>query len=281
MRIAVIGLGIIGSRLAANWIKAGHDVIGWNRTKANVCNAGIRLASSPAEAACLSEVIVVVVADPAAANTVIGGSSGVASVALEGKLVIHSSTVDPECNIKLESLVNNAGGLFLEAPFTGSKDGAEKGKLIYFTAGDKPAYEKAMPFLLQTGTKVLYFGKTGAASDVKLALNVMLANTMQSISEGLRYIEQAGIERDAFVEAFKLNAGWCPLAEMKMPNILANEYPTHFSLKHMYKDVGLAVKRARELKAKMTLARLTESLYAEAMGQGWGEQDFSVVSKNA
>ncbi len=277
MNIGVIGLGIIGSRMAANWAKAGHRVIGWNRTRATAERLGIGLAESPCHAARQSDVIMIVVADPAALERVVTGPDGVAAAPLHGKVVLNASTVGPADNQRAEAAVRQAGGSFLETPFTGSKAAAEAGKLTFFAGGDASLLQRMQPILLQVGQKVFHFGPVGRAADAKLIFNLMLANLMEAMAEGFAFARKAGLDMNLFVEAYRMNAGYSVLADMKAPKMLGQDFSPHFSLKHMDKDMRLAMERAAELKLDLPLTRRLKELFSEAMARGWSEEDFSVL----
>ena len=247
MKIGVIGLGIIGTRMALRWSQAGHEVMGWNRTAARAQGIGLRLAATPAGLARECDRIMIVVADPAALEAVISGPDGVAGVNLTGKVVFNASTVGGKHNQRAQTAVESAGGAFLETPFTGSKEGAEQGKLVFYAGGDAALLRREEPLLLHVGQKVIHFGRVGNAADVKLIMNMMVANLMQAMAEGFALARKAGLNMDSFLDAYRLNAGWCKLSEMKTPKILAGDYSTHFALKHMDKDLRLALERATEL----------------------------------
>ena len=279
MKIGIVGLGIIGSRMAANWRKAGHEVGGWNRTRANAEHLGLPLARTPRELAERCELIMIVVADPSALDAVVTGKDGIATGSLKGKIVLNASTVGAADNRRADEAVRKAGGEFLETPFTGSKTGAENAKLVFYAGGDAALLRRAEPRLLEIGSKIFHFGPVGAAADAKLIMNLMLADLMQAMAEGFVFARHAGLDMQTFRDAFKLNAGWSGLADLKVPKMLAADYEPHFALKHMDKDVRLALARAAELGIALPLTARTKELMAAAMAAGLGEEDFSVLHK--
>ena len=277
MNIGIIGCGIIGSRMGQNWQKAGHTVIGWNRTPAYAKDAGFPLVESPAAVARQSDVIMVVVADPPALISVTEGPAGLCSIPLKRKVILNASTVGPGDNQRAERSVEEAGGEFLEVPFTGSKGGAEAAKLVFYVGGAEDLFARMQPLLLQIGQKCFHFGPVGAAADAKLVMNMMLANLMEAMVEGLVFAQKAGLDMTTFVDAYKVNAGYSVLADMKIGKMLAGDYSTHFSLKHMDKDIRLALERAAELKAPCPLTERLKEVFSEGMKAGWGEEDFAVL----
>jgi 3-hydroxyisobutyrate dehydrogenase-like beta-hydroxyacid dehydrogenase len=277
MNIGIIGCGIIGSRMGRNWLKAGHVVTGWNRTSGNAKDSGFPLLASPAAVAEASDAIMVVVADPPALLSVTESARGLARVSLKGKVVLNASTVGPADNQRMALRVREAGGEFLEVPFTGSKAGAEAAKLVFYVGGDKALADRLQPLLLEIGQRSFYFGAVGTAADAKLVMNMMLANLMEAMIEGLIFVEKAGLDMSTFLEAYKMNAGYSVLADMKIGKMLAGDYATHFSLKHMDKDVRIALERAAELRVACPLTERLKGLFSEAMQAGWGEEDFAVL----
>ncbi len=233
--------------------------------------------ASPAIVARTAEVIMITVANPAALVSVIEGPAGIASVPLRGKVVLNASTVGPGDNQRAAKAVQDAGGEFLEVPFTGSKDGAAAAKLVFYIGGDEPLFRRMEPLLMQIGRQCFFFGSVGTAADAKLVMNMMLANLMQAMAEGFVLVKKSGLDVATFTEAYKMNAGYSVLADMKIGKMLEGDYATHFSLKHMDKDIRLALERATELKAACPLTERLKEVFTEGMEAGWGDEDFAVV----
>lgn len=277
MKIGIIGCGLIGSRMGKNWVRAGHDVIGWNRTAARAAGLGFPLVKSPAEVVAACDVVMIVVADPPALRAVIEGPDGIARIPLRGKVVLNASTVGAGDNQRAARAVEAGGGEFLEVPFTGSKDGAASAKLVFYVGGDRELFARMEPLLLEIGHKCFFFGPVGTAADAKLVMNMMLANLMEAMAEGLAFSEKAGLDRDTFLAAYRMNAGYSVLADMKIGKMLSGDYSTHFALKHMDKDIRLALDRAAALKTACPLTERLKELFAQGVAAGWGDEDFSVV----
>lgn len=277
MNIGIIGCGIIGSRMGQNWLKAGHSVTGWNRTQSHAANIGFPLATSPAKLAANCDILMIVVSDPAALESVVEGPHGITSVGLEGKVIMNASTVGPNDNQRAAAAVTRAGGKFLETPFTGSKGGAEAAKLVFYIGGEHTLLKQMQPLLMQIGSKCFYFGPVGTAADAKLIMNFMLANLMEAMAEGIVFAQKAGLDMTTFVEAYKMNAGYSILADMKLGKMLDHDFSTHFSLKHMDKDIRLARERAQSLRVPLPLTDRLMEIFSEGMQAGWGEEDFSVL----
>lgn len=133
------------------------------------------------------------------------------------------------------------------------------------------------PLLLQIGRKCFYFGDVGSAADAKLIMNMMLANLMEAMAEGVEFARKAGLDMSTFLDAYKMNAGYSALADMKLVTMLNDDYDTHFSLKHMDKDVRLAIERARALHVATPLTERLKEIFTDGMAAGCGDEDFSVL----
>ena len=148
---------------------------------------------------------------------------------------------------------------------------------MFYVGGDASILKRAEPALLQIGHKIFHFGPVGAAADAKLIMNMMLANLMEAMAEGFLYARKAGLDMKTFVDAYKMNAGYSALADMKVPKLLAEDFAPHFSLKHMNKDVRLATARAAELKVPTPLTARLQDIFADAMAAGLADEDFSAL----
>jgi 3-hydroxyisobutyrate dehydrogenase-like beta-hydroxyacid dehydrogenase len=211
-------------------------------------------------------------------DSVISGRGGVATIPLAGKLVMNATTVDAAANKRACAAVQAAGGEFVETPFTGSKDGAEAAKLVFYVGGDSEVAWRAEPLLLQVGARMFHFGPIGSASDVKLAMNMMIANIMQAMVEAMALVKAAGVDLHVFEEAYRMNASWSGLSSMKLPKLMQTDFSPHFSVKHMSKDMGLALKRAAELGIELPHTGHMRTLFEQAMAQGLGDLDFSALA---
>jgi 3-hydroxyisobutyrate dehydrogenase-like beta-hydroxyacid dehydrogenase len=149
---------------------------------------------------------------------------------------------------------------------------------VFYAGGEVADVRQAEPLLLQVGARVFHFGPVGSASDVKLAMNLMIANIMQSMVEAFDLVKAAGVDLDVYTEAYKVNASWCGLSAMKLPKLRERDFSPHFSVKHMTKDMGLAVHRAAELGVPVPHTCHVHALLQQAMQQGLGDLDFSALA---
>ena len=272
-KVGVIGLGIIGSRVADSLRKANAHVYVWSRTPKPEPN----FLSSPAEVAALAEVIQIFVTNGEALLEVLA--------ALEPKLtkkhiIINSSTVDPLSTDKAAQLVENTGAAFLDCPFTGSKLAAEKGALVYYVGGDLRHLEQVRHILEISAKEIVPVGGIGDATILKIATNMITSTTVQVLSEAYALTKACGIDPEKLAEAVENNACGSPLTAMKLPTIIAENYEPHFSLQNMFKDAQFALNLANQKKVDMPALSTTASVMFKSLQRGFGEEDFSVIARN-
>lgn len=267
MNIAVLGMGIIGSAWAANLIADGHEVRCWNRTLKEIPNycASIQEAVSGAEA------VFIVVADPAAVQAVL---EQVIPCLEPGSLVIQCSTISAAWTRIFAGQVQQAGALFLEAPFTGSKPAAEQRQTVYYLGGEPEVVARARPYLEPLSSAIMHIGPLGSASSLKLAMNLNIAGVAQSLCESLTLCRAAGISDDVYFAALGRNVSHSGVADLKEPKLRGHDYAPQFSLKHMAKDLRLALETAGEYGVTLEQTGSLKRLYGQGLAAGWAEDDF-------
>ncbi len=270
MRISVFGLGIIGSIWADNLHRDGYEVRGWNRTPKR-----LPFFTSDARAAAKdAEIIIVVVADPPAVQDVL---DKILPVLHSGQTIVQSSTISPKTTLDFARRVQKTGASFLEAPFMGSKPAAEQRKMVFYIGDDDNVLAKVRPVLERLSSSILQIGRIGSASALKLAMNLNIALVMQALSESLTFARAAGISDDTYFSALKLNVGNSGIAALKEPKLRSRDFSPQFSLKHMAKDLRLALETARDM--KLPQAQNLMRIHEEGIRCGWGEEDFTVLMR--
>jgi len=264
--IAVVGLGIIGSAWAHNLHTDGLTVRAWNRTPKDLPFFEKDLARAVKDA----EMIIIVVADPAAVESVL---KQIVPQLKPGQLVAQSSTISAHWTKLFAKQVEATGALFLEAPFTGSKPAAEARKTVFYLGGADEIVTKAKPVLKRLSAHILHIGAVGTASSLKLAMNLNLAVMAEALSESLTLARAEGIADEIFFDALHLNVGRSGLSDLKEPKFRAKDYAPQFSLKHMNKDLRLALETADALDLPATKA--LKSFYDKGIGEGLGDDDFT------
>jgi 3-hydroxyisobutyrate dehydrogenase-like beta-hydroxyacid dehydrogenase len=265
MKIGVFGLGIIGGTWAGNLHADGDEVRGWNRTPKTLPFYTARAE----DAARGAELIIIVVTDPPAVQSVL---DMVLPVLQPGQIVMQSSTVSPLATREFARQVGATGALFLEAPFTGSKPAAEQRQTVFYIGGDPALLERARPVLSRLGRTVLHVGPIGSASALKLAMNLNIALVAQALCESRALARSAGLPDDIFFSALKINASHSGVADLKEPKLRTGEFSPQFSLKHMAKDLRLALETGQAVPLPQTQELV--KLYGEGLRRGWGDEDF-------
>ncbi|KAK9280842.1 hypothetical protein L1049_003732 [Liquidambar formosana] len=279
-RVGFLGLGIMGSPMAQNLIKAGCDVTVWNRTKSKcdpLISLGAKYEPSPAEVAASCDVTFAMLADPESAVDIACGKDGAAGGMSPGKGYVDVSTVDGTTCKLISEHIKATGALFLEAPVSGSKKPAEDGQLIFLTAGDRSLYEMVAPLLDIMGKSKFFLGDVGNGAAMKLVVNMIMGSMMASFSEGLLLSEKVGLDPNVLVEVISQGAISAPMFSTKGPSMAQSLYPTAFPLKHQQKDLRLALKLAESVSQPIPIAAATNELYKVAKSHGLSDQDFSAV----
>jgi hypothetical protein len=176
-------------------------------------------------------------------------------------------------------LVERRGARFVEAPFTGSKMGAEKGELVFYVAGDEVALREARPILEASSKEIIEMGEIGQATVVKLATNIATAASVQALAEGLALVNHAGIPAAKFVAAMQNNASYSKTLSMKLPKMIENNFEPHFALKHMLKDMKIASQLGLSHHLELAVTTAARDRLLEQEQRGYAEEDFSVIAR--
>ncbi|MEJ2201209.1 MAG: NAD(P)-dependent oxidoreductase [Desulfuromonadaceae bacterium] len=275
-----IGLGIMGSAMAANLVRAGFEVKVWNRHGAKcepLVALGARRGETPREVVATSEITFAMLADPAAAREVCFGLDGALAGVGPGHDYVDMSTVDDETARLIAVAVRKAGGRFLEAPVSGTKKPAEDGTLIILTAGDQGLYEDAAAAFDVMGKKRLYLGDAGQAARMKLVVNMIMGGMMTAFCEGLALGHKGGLAGEQILEVLAAGALANPMFTVKGGMLLREDFSTSFPLKHMQKDLRLAIALGDELGQPLATAAAANETFKRARAAGHAEEDFAAV----
>ncbi|XVF25128.1 hypothetical protein REPUB_Repub13aG0187100 [Reevesia pubescens] len=279
-QVGFLGLGIMGSPMAQNLIKAGCDVTVWNRTKSKcdpLISLGAKYRSSPEEVAANCDVTFAMLSDPESAIDVACGKNGAAIGMGPGKGYVDVSTVDGATSKLINGHIKATGALFLEAPVSGSKKPAEDGQLIFLTAGDRSLYDSVSPLLDIMGKSRFYLGEVGNGAAMKLVVNMIMGSMMASFSEGILLSKRVGLDPNVLVEVVSQGAISAPMYSLKGPSMVKSHYPTAFPLKHQQKDLRLALGLAESVCQSTPIAAAANELYKVAKSYGLSDEDFSAV----
>jgi 3-hydroxyisobutyrate dehydrogenase-like beta-hydroxyacid dehydrogenase len=276
MRVAFLGLGIMGRPMAANLVKAGHEVTVWNRSAGKEVE-GARVATTPAEAAQGAEVVWMCVSDTKAVEQVLFGPQGVENSLAEGMTIVDSSTISPSATHNFAARVKARGVQYVDAPMTGSKIAAEGGTLIFIVGGDEPVIEKIQPLLQSMGKQVFRMGETGKGQAAKLAMNLQIALIYEGFAEGLTLATKLGVDAEVLLPLVLASMVRSGVVEYKAPFVLKRDFTPNFPLRLMHKDLRLALDAAKEARIKLPGLETVEEIYDLAEEEGQQDLDYAAT----
>jgi 3-hydroxyisobutyrate dehydrogenase-like beta-hydroxyacid dehydrogenase len=282
-KIAVLGLGAMGSRMALRWIKVGYEVIVWNRTpdKTEAFNAeNVEVAATPRDAAHRADVVVSMVRDNEASQQVwLTERTGAIHGLNSGAIAIESSTLSPDWIVALSGRISEAGAFFIEAPVLGTRSQAEAGQLIYLAGGDPSVLEKINPLLAATSGAVHHMGAVGSAAVMKLAVNAQYGVQVAIWAEMLAILDRLKIAPETAVETLNTLPTTSPAMQMAGKLMAARKYDPMFPIELVEKDFSYGLKLAENLKLKTPVLEAVRSVYAQAKAQGYGGDNIVGVAQ--
>ncbi|KJS82495.1 MAG: hypothetical protein JM58_14820 [Peptococcaceae bacterium BICA1-8] len=281
-KIGFIGLGIMGLPMASHLLKAGYEVIIFNRTMSKaqpLVGIGAKLVGSPGELARESEAVIIMVKADAEVEEVIFGQNGILEGAKPGFVIINSSTISPKTSIRLAAETAKAGVEMLDAPVTGSGVQAIEAKLTFMVGGNKDVFERCMPLFTVMGKQAFYMGESGKGSYTKLGNNVMLAINLLAVSEALTLIYKAGIDPEIFLQVVGGGGARSGMAETKIPKIVKRDYKPAFGTAMLAKDLALASDLAKELQVPVPVMSAVKEMIQIAVAKGFSDEDVCSVVK--
>ena len=281
MQVGFLGLGIMGSRQAANLSRAGHDLAVFNRTRATaeawVAEHGGLVAASPREAAERADVVISMVVDGPQVEALLLGADGAVHGARPGALFVDMSTIAPSQTRAIGARLAERGVAFVDAPVTGSAPRAEDATLTIMAGGEARDVERARPLLEAMGRLVVHVGPLGQGEMVKLINNAVAAVNAATVAQALLVGRATGVDLKALVEVMRAGSGASAMLDLKAGPMLARDFSTLFKLEHMLKDVRLCLEEAHAAGVPFPAAAQAGDLYAAGMGRGLAGADFAVV----
>jgi 3-hydroxyisobutyrate dehydrogenase len=282
MRVAFLGLGIMGSRMAANLARSGVELTVWNRTAsvaAEFCaeHRDARQASSPAEAARDSEIVITMVVDGPQVEHVLLGPEGAATAARPGTLCVDCSTIGPSATRTIGEQLSERGLELMDAPVTGSAPRAEDGTLTIMVGASDEAFERARPVLEAMGKLIVHAGPLGHGQLVKVISNSVSATNAAVVGEALLVAARTGASLDALVQVMGAGSAGSTMLELKAGPMRSHDFTPLFKLEHMLKDVRLCLEEGQAAGAPFSYAAQTREILSAAMGRGLGDQDFAAL----
>ena len=280
--LGFVGLGAMGSRLAARLLQAGYAVTGYNRTAAKarpLVDKGMRLATSSRKVAAASDVVFTMVTDNDALRAVVFGADGVLAGLRPGATLVEMSTVSPAITREIGEAVAARGAAMLDAPVSGSTISVEQGVASIQVGGDAAVLERVRPYLATMGPNgVTHVGPLGAAKTMKVATNLGVAVQIMAFCEAVALAEKSGIPRDVAVEALMRSVIASPLVKYRGPYVVG-QMPEHaaFPVPMIQKDLQLALDQGRAVGVPLPTTALTQEWLTKARAMGLGDHDFAVL----
>ncbi|MBB5788364.1 2-hydroxy-3-oxopropionate reductase [Jiangella mangrovi] len=283
--IGFIGLGVMGGPMAANLVKAGFDVTGFNRSPAKVerlVAAGGRGATSAAEAVEGADVVVTMLPDsPDIEAVLLGGSGkgddGVLARLAPGTVVVDMSTIRPDVARSLAAAGAERGIGVLDAPVSGGEQGAVDATLSVMVGGEAATFDTARPVLDAVGRTIVHVGPAGAGQTVKAANQLIVGGTLQLVSEALVFLDAHGVDRSRAVEVLAGGLAGSAVLDRKAPAMLARNFDPGFRVDLHHKDLGIVTAAAREAGVAIPLGALVATLMASLRAQGHGDLDHGAL----
>ena len=276
MRVAFLGLGIMGHGMASNLAKAGHEVTVWNRTPGKKVE-GARSATTPRDAASNAEVVWMCVSDTDAVQSVLFGPDGVETVLTSGMILADSSTISPAATVEFAARVRGRGVSYVDAPMTGSKVAAQGGSLIFIVGGEEADIARLQPLFDAMGKKVFRMGETGKGQATKLAMNLQIAMIYEGFAEALTLATKLGVDAGKMIELIGATMVRSGVVDYKAPFILQRDFTPNFPLRLMHKDIRLTLEAARNARVKLPGLETVEEIYDMAMEEGHQDLDYAAT----
>lgn len=278
--IALLGLGTMGSGMAANLLKAGFPLSVYNRTRSKaeaLGEQGARIADTPADAAKDAAIILSMLADDAAARETWLGEHGALHTAAPGAVLIECSTISPAWVAELGAKAHSKGVKLLDAPVTGSRLRAAGGQLTFLVGGEASVLDTATSVLQAMGKEIVHLGPLGSGAKIKLVNNFLCGVQVASFAEGITWLERSGLNMDLALDVLKRGAPGSPLLAEISARMTHRDYIVNFVLKLMSKDLLYAHDAAAELGVDLTTATNARALFEQAAAEGYSDLDMSSV----
>jgi 3-hydroxyisobutyrate dehydrogenase-like beta-hydroxyacid dehydrogenase len=283
--VGFLGLGIMGSRMAANVARAGFPLTVWTHTPGKAerwaSEHGATAAATPAEAAASSDVVVSMVVDGEQVAAVLLGDDGVIQSARPGLLCVDMSTIGPTDTRRTGAALIERGVRMLDAPVTGSSPRAEDGSLTIMVGGGAEDFARIRPLLETMGELIAHVGELGQGQMLKLINNALGAANAAAVAEALLLARATGIDLETFVEVVRTGSGASAQLELKSGPMREHDYTPLFKTAHMLKDVRLCLDEAQSAGMPFPAAGHARDLLAATIGRGHGERDYAAMIEAA
>lgn len=285
VRVGFMGLGIMGSRMAANLARAGYELTVWTHTPGKAeqwaCEHGAQVASSPADLGARSDFIVTMVVDGAQVRELLLGDEGAARGAAPGTLCIDMSTIAPADVLEIGARLAERSLAMIDAPVTGSSPRAADGSLTIMAGGEQGDFERALALFEVMGEVIVHVGPLGKGQAVKLINNALAAANAAALAEALVLAQAEQLDTTALLAVLGAGSGASTMLSLKARPMLERDFTTLFKTDHMVKDVRLCLQEAARAEVPFPAAEHALELLEAAAGAGLGEADFAAIVEPA
>lgn len=273
-KVGWIGVGLMGRHMAGHLMTAGHQLTVFSRTASRcepLVEKGARLARTAREAAEGADIVFVMVGGPEDVEAVTIGDDGALSSMAPGSVLVDHTTSTPRLAVHIAAWAAAQGVLTLDAPVSGGDIGAEAGKLSIMCGGSAAAVERTMPLLELMGTNILHMGGPGAGQHTKMCNQILACSNMIGMAESLIYAHRAGLDADEVIRAIGAGAAGSWAVNNLGPRVVKRDFAPGFMIKHMSKDLGIALDEAERLGLRLPGLALAHRLYASLLRHGHGK----------
>jgi 3-hydroxyisobutyrate dehydrogenase len=282
--VAILGLGVMGSGMAGRLLSSGFPLAVYNRNReksAPFAAKGAHAAATPREAASKAQFILSMVANDAASRDIWLGEDGALAGAAPNSILIESSTLSGGWIQELAAKATERGCRFLDAPVTGTKPHAANGELTFLAGGTPEVVEAARPVFSVLGRETIHLGPVGSGVLMKLVNNFLCGVQAASLGEALRLIDAGGLDRTKALSILTGGAPGSGIVKRIAERVTTNDYAPAFALRWMAKDISYAIADASQRKIALQTAAAAFSIFQQAVAEGYGDEDFSAITKSA
>ena len=279
-RVGFIGLGIMGKPMARNLMKAGYELTVHNRSRGaadELAKEGAKAAESPKEVAAASDVIITMLPDSPDVERIVVGEGGVLEGSREGSLIVDMSTISPVVTEELAGKARERGAGYVDAPVSGGDVGAQQGTLSIMAGGTEEDFSRAKPLFEAMGQTIVHVGQAGAGQVVKACNQVVVALTIEAVSEALVLGSKAGAEPEKILDVLSGGLASNKVMEVKREKFLSHDFTPGGKVDSQHKDLGIALQTAREYGVALPLTAAVDQMYAALKARGGGSLDHSAL----
>jgi len=280
MKVSFLGLGIMGSRMAANLLKNGIDLTVWNRSieaTKNLEKQGAKVAKSATDCVKDADLVFTMLSTPAVVEEVALGQNGFVPHMKSNAIWADCSTVNPSFSSTLNEKLADYNVRFMATPVAGSKNQAADAVLVFFCGGDKATFEEIKPVIDHMSKAALHLGDVSMGANLKMLVNSMLGQSMVVFAESLALGEKMGLDKEFLLNFLPKLPVIAPFVGSKADNMRNNSYPVEFPLEWLLKDMHLLMQSAYENEMPQVMASAAKEVFARAQAQGLAREDFSAV----